>query len=123
MFCTLKDINHLNSSYISLLREQLPPVTHVLSYLLEAAIAGVGLRVDQRCCSIFMPLSFSGVYFFCYFPFPPNGLLKRVLHILPKSSMFCALSQNNEHLLEKITYESYSKLCKELKNGTEILVG
>ena len=36
--------------------------------------------------------------------------------------MFCALSQNCQHHLEKI-YASYSKLSKELKNGIEILVG
>ena len=40
---------------------------------------------------------------------------KGVLHLLPKISMFCALSQNNQHLLEK--------WFKELKNGIEILVG
>ena len=28
-------------------------------------------------------------------------LFKGVLHLLPQISMFCALSQNNQHLLEK----------------------
>ena len=36
--------------------------------------------------------------------------------------MFCALSQNNQHL-EKIKYACYSKLFKELKSDLEILVG
>ena len=36
----------------------------------------------------------------------------------PKNSIFCTLSQTNQHLLEKY----YSKLSKELKNGVEILV-
>ena len=37
--------------------------------------------------------------------------------------MFCALSQNYQHPLEKKIYASYSKLSKELKNSIEILVG
>ena len=37
--------------------------------------------------------------------------------------MFCALSQNYQHLFWKIIYASYSELSKELKTGTEILVG
>ena len=45
---------------------------------------------------------------------------KGVLHLLPKISMFCALSQNCQHFFE---YASYSKLYKELKNGIEILEG
>ena len=39
-----------------------------------------------------------------------------------KISMFCALSENNQHLL-KITYASYTLLFKEFNNGIEILVG
>ena len=41
--------------------------------------------------------------------------------------MFCAISQNNQHLFEKYYASycilSYRKLFQELKNGTEILVG
>ena len=37
--------------------------------------------------------------------------------------LFCALSQNNQQLFEKIDYASYKKLFKELKTSTEILVG
>ena len=51
------------------------------------------------------------------------NMLKGVLHLLPKISMFCVLSQNNQHLFEKLISASYSKLSKELKNGIEILVG
>ena len=55
-----------------------------------------------------------------------NGLFllsfKGVTHLLPKTSMFYALSQNNQPSW-KIAYASYSKLFKELKNGIEILVG
>ena len=40
-----------------------------------------------------------------------------------KISMFCALSQNYQHLFEKIMYASYSKLSKELKNSIKIMVG
>ena len=50
-------------------------------------------------------------------------IVKGVLHLLPKISILWALSQNNQHFLEKITYTSYSKLFKELKNVIEILVG
>ena len=50
-------------------------------------------------------------------------MLMGVLHLLPKISMFCALSQNIQQLFEKIDYASYKKLFKELKNGIEILVG
>ena len=50
-------------------------------------------------------------------------LLKGVLHLLPKISMFCALSKNNQQLFEKINYASYKKLFMELKNAIEILVG
>ena len=49
--------------------------------------------------------------------------LKGVLYILPKISMFCALSQNYQHLEKKIIYASYSKLSKKLQKGIEILVG
>ena len=39
----------------------------------------------------------------------------------PKISMFCALSQNYQHLFElKIMYASYIKLPKELKNSIKI---
>ena len=40
--------------------------------------------------------------------------LKRVLHLLPKISMFCALSQNNQQLFENI-------LCilSEITQGTQ----
>ena len=52
--------------------------------------------------------------------------IKGVLHLLPpkssKISMFCALSQNYQHLFEK-KYASYSKLSKELKNSIKIKVG
>ena len=48
---------------------------------------------------------------------------KRVLHLLPKISMFCALSQNNQELFEKINHASDKKLFKDFKNGIEILVG
>ena len=37
--------------------------------------------------------------------------------------MFCALSQNYQHRLEKMIYAFYNKLPKKLKNGIEILVG
>ena len=50
------------------------------------------------------------------------NLLKGVLHPLLKISMFCALSQNYQHLCEKY-YVFYNKLSKELKNGIEIIVG
>ena len=30
-----------------------------------------------------------------------KSLIKAVLHLLPKMSLFCALSQNNQHLFEK----------------------
>ena len=49
--------------------------------------------------------------------------VKGVLHLLPKISMFCALFQNNQHILEIISYASYSELFKELKNGIEIILG
>ena len=49
--------------------------------------------------------------------------VKGVLHILQKFGMFSALSQNNQHLLEKNMYASYKKIFKKLKNGIEILVG
>ena len=51
--------------------------------------------------------------------------VKGVLHLLPKISKFCALSQTYQHLLEQ--KQNYMhlivKLSKELKNGIEILVG
>ena len=50
-------------------------------------------------------------------------MFKGVLHLLPKISMFCALSQNNQQIFWKTNYASYKKLFKELKNGIEILVG
>ena len=37
--------------------------------------------------------------------------------------MFCALSQNYQHLSEKMIYASYSKLSKELNNNIKIKVG
>ena len=46
-----------------------------------------------------------------------------VLHLLPKISMFCALSQNISTTFWKINYASYKEVFKELKNGNEILVG
>ena len=49
-------------------------------------------------------------------------MIKGVLHLLPKISMFCALSQNYQQLFEKIKYASYKQMFKELKNGIEILV-
>ena len=48
---------------------------------------------------------------------------KGVLHLLPKISMFYALSQNNQRLFEKKKFASYQKMFKELKNCIEILVG
>ena len=49
------------------------------------------------------------------------------MHLLPpkssKISMFCALSQNYQHLFEKKIYASYSKLSKEIKNSIKIKVG
>ena len=49
---------------------------------------------------------------------------KGVLHLLPRISMFCALSQNNQQLKKKKRdYASYKKLFKKLKNGIDILVG
>ena len=36
-------------------------------------------------------------------------LFKGVLHLLPKISMFCALSQNNQQVFEKKNYASYKK--------------
>ena len=54
-------------------------------------------------------------------------MIKGVQHLLPpkksKISMFCALSQNYQHLFEKIIYTSHSKLSKELKNSIKIKVG
>ena len=41
---------------------------------------------------------------------------------LTKNSMFCALSQNYQHLVMKNNM-SYRKLSKELKNGIKIKVG
>ena len=52
-----------------------------------------------------------------------DGIIKGILHLLPKISMFCALSQNYQLLFEKRIHASYSKLFKELKNDIEILVG
>ena len=37
--------------------------------------------------------------------------------------MFCALSQNNQQLFEKLIMHLIKKMFKELKNGIEILVG
>ena len=41
-----------------------------------------------------------------------NFFFKGVLHLLPKISMFCALSQNNQQLFEKIDYASYKKIVQ-----------
>ena len=50
--------------------------------------------------------------------------IKGVLHLLPKISMFCALSQNYQHLFEiKKKYASYSELYKEVKNSIKSNVG
>ena len=38
-------------------------------------------------------------------------------------SGFVLLSQNYQHLFDKLIHASYSKLSKELKNDIEILVG
>ena len=46
--------------------------------------------------------------------------IKGVTAPLTKISMFCALSQNYPHLLEKTIYASCSKLSKELKNSITI---
>ena len=54
---------------------------------------------------------------------PCRHSVEGVLHLLPKISMVCALSQNNQQLFEKIKYASCKKLFKELQNGIEILVG
>ena len=54
------------------------------------------------------------------------GVLKGVLHLLPNITIFCDLSQNNQHLKKKKkkkAYASYGKLFMEVKNGIEILVG
>ena len=37
--------------------------------------------------------------------------------------MFCALSQNYQHLFEKMIYASYSKLSKKPQNNIKIKVG
>ena len=51
-------------------------------------------------------------------------LLRGYCTSYPKISMFCAVSQNYQHLFEKIgLYASYSKLSKELKNTIKIKVG
>ena len=54
-------------------------------------------------------------------------VIKWVLHHLPKISMFCALSQNEQQPFEKKNYPFYKKkrkkMFKEVKNGIEILVG
>ena len=44
------------------------------------------------------------------------------MHLLTKISMFCALSENNQQTFEKLIIHLIKKLCKELKNGIEILV-
>ena len=56
--------------------------------------------------------------FMCYLK-----IIKGVLHLLPKISMFCALSQSNQQLFWKINYASCKRLFKGLKNGIDILVG
>ena len=46
-----------------------------------------------------------------------------VLHLLPpklRRSMFCALSQNYQHLVEKYYMYLYGKLSKKLKNSIKI---
>ena len=59
-----------------------------------------------------------------YFFFGGGGEGEGLLHLLPQISIFCALSQNNQHLLEKeyISYAPYSKLFKELKMAFEFIV-
>ena len=74
------------------------------SYCLSISFSSVSTVVKLELCSFVVH----------------NNLFKGELHLLPKISMFCALSQNNQHLLEKT---AYSNLFKELKNGIEILVG
>ena len=46
-----------------------------------------------------------------------------VLQVLPQAqiNIFCALSQNNQHLLEIYKHASYSKLFMKLKNNNELV--
>ena len=37
--------------------------------------------------------------------------------------MFCAVSQNNQQLLEKLIYASYGNCTKNANYGIEILIG
>ena len=57
------------------------------------------------------------------FRFPRLLLIKGELHLLPKISMFYALSQNKQQLFEKLILHLIKKMFKKLKNGIEILVG
>ena len=45
----------------------------------------------------------------------------KILVVLSKITMFCALSQNNQHLFKKMINAPYRKLSKELKNGIEFM--
>ena len=49
-------------------------------------------------------------------------LFKEELHPKPKLSMFCALSQNDQHFLEK-ECKHPETLPEKLENDTKILVG
>ena len=48
---------------------------------------------------------------------------KGVLHPELKINIFCALSQNNQHLLEKLHMHLIVNCLRNSKNGIEILVG
>ena len=48
---------------------------------------------------------------------------KGKMHLKPKLSMFCALSQKYQDYFEKIKWESWRKLSEKLKNGIKILIG
>ena len=51
-------------------------------------------------------------------------MFEGALHLLPKFSMFCALSPNNQHLFEKyiLCILLKKKMFKKPKYGIEILV-
>ena len=49
--------------------------------------------------------------------------VKGELHPKPKMSIFSALSQNYQHVFEKMIWLSWSKMSEKFKNGIEILVG
>ena len=89
----------------------------LLSNNIEAIRTHYGLECDEKSKLSYIKIMINHQNLF------DVHFLKGVLHLLPKISMFCALSQNNQHLLEKQHNASHSKLSKELKNGIEIWVG